>query len=270
MEKDFKELKTALDKLGYLLHKSEIATFEEFLEYVIAQHSHTITKDLSKSSKEIKTAYFECYSQYVKLQYLKVHKQHKEWFDAFGLYFEIHSSKWSRDKKGQFFTPEPICEFMVRCYVNENMEKETVFDPACGSGRFLLASHAYNPKNYHYGQDVDYTCCLMSVVNMMFHGIQGEVVHGNSLDPDSYFSGWSINPNIVKLKGIPHIEHLEKENSFIFHVSQSHKKERLEELERLEQEKKEELKKCNFLEIQDKDKIEFEEDTTNDASFEFF
>lgn len=269
MEKDFENLRKALDRLASLLHKDEMQAFDEFLEYGIAQHSHTIHKDLTNASKELKGAYFDAYSEWIKLQYRKIHTEHKDWFDAFGMYFEIHSSRWRRQKKGQFFTPEPICEFMARCNITENMERQRVNDPACGSGRFLLASHACNPRNFHYGQDIDRTCCLMSALNMMIHGIQGEVVHGDSLNADSYFSGWAINPSIKQLQGIPHIENLVKENSFIFHVAQSHKKDRLAEMERNQQEEAERLKNANFLEVEESEKLNFD-NSKDGTSFEFF
>lgn len=269
MEKDFEPMRKALDRLGYLLHKDEIQAFDEFLEYGIAQHSHTIHKDLTSAPKEVREAYFNVYSEWVKLQYRKIHTEHKGWFDAFGLYFEIHSSKWGRQKKGQFFTPEPICDFMARINVTEDMERQTIQDPTCGSGRLLLASHACNPKNFQYGQDLDRTCCLMSALNMMIHGIQGEVVHGDALNPDSFFSGWAINPNIKQLQGIPHIENLEKENSFIFHVAQSYKKEREAEIKQEEQEEAERLKNANFLEVEEKKKLNFD-NSKDKTSFEFF
>lgn len=269
MEKDFKPFGNALNALGRLLQESEMGTFNSFLEYVIAQHSHTITKDLKNASKEIKIAYFDTYREYVKLQYLKIHTQHKAWFDPFGAYFEMNASKFSREKRGQFFTPDNLCDCIAKMMLDEKAEKATVYDPACGSGRLPLASHACNPKNYHYGQDLDYTCCLMSAVNMMMHGIQGEVVHGNSLSDDSYFQGWAINPNIVQLRGIPHIEHLEKENSFIFHVKQASKKERADLIEQAKQESIEKLKNADFLNVGQNGKISIQAKDEK-TSFDFF
>lgn len=264
MNADLKDLKKSLDKLGYLLQKSEIETMEAFLSWVIAQHSFTFKVDIP--TKEIGETYFKCYQEYIKIQSVMVKR--KGWFDAFGTYFEEYSSKWSRQKKGQFFTPEPICNFMASFYINDKSERETVLDPACGSGRFLLASHAANPKNYHFGQDIDKICCLMSAVNMMIHGIQGEVVHCDALNPDSYFSGWAINPQIKKLSGIPNIQNLEKENSFIYSVSQFQKKKRLEELERIKKEEFQKQKDRDFLEIDKKDKIEPSDNS--ETSFDFF
>jgi type I restriction enzyme M protein len=270
IEKDFKPFAKALSSLGYLLHDSEMGTFNHFLEYIIAQHSHTVVKDLKNASKAVKLAYFDTYKEYIKLYYLKIHTQHKEWFDAFGLYFEINSSKFSRDKRGQFFTPENLCDCMCQMMVTKDMVKERVFDPACGSGRLLLASHVYNPKNYHFGQDLDYTCCLMSAVNMMMHGIQGEVVHGNSLDPDSYFQGWAINPNIIKLRGIPHIENLAKENSFIYHVAQGKKSELLEEKKKAEEASIEKIKNTDFLNVGKENRISIDKSKDEKTSFDFF
>lgn len=269
MEKDFENLRKALDRLAYLLHKDEIQAFEEFLEYAIAQHSLTIKKDMQNTSKEVRQAYFDVYSEWIKLQYLKIHTRDCKWFDAFGLYFEIHSSKWSKQKKGQFFTPIPVCDFMVKVQVTEEMKEERVIDPTCGSGRFLIASHAYNPKNFHYGEDIDRTCCMMSVLNMMIHGVQGEVAWRDSLDPNSWFGGWMINPCIKEYKGIPNIELLEKENSFIFHVAQKNYQERLEEIQKEEQEEKDKLYNSNFLEINEDDKLDFD-NSDNNTSFDFF
>ena len=270
MEKDFKPFTDALNSLGYLLRESDIVTFNNFLEYVIAQHSYTIVKDLEKASKEIKNAYYETYKEYVKLQYLKIHTQNKEWFDPFGSYFEMNSSKFSLNKRGQFFTPENLCDCVAKMTVNKEIKHARILDPACGSGRMLLASHAQNPRNFHYAQDIDYTCCLMTVVNIMMHGIQGEVIHGDSLNPDSYFQGWAINPNIVRLRGVPHIEKLEKENSFAFHVSQNSKMELLEKKERAEQDALEVLKNADFLDVGDKNKISIDKSKDEKTSFDFF
>lgn len=47
-------------------------------------------------------------------------------------------------------------------------------DPTCGSGRLLLAYHARNPGNYLIGEDINRTCCLMTVCNMLIHGCVGK------------------------------------------------------------------------------------------------
>lgn len=269
IEKEFTPFADALKALGYLLHESEIGAFKHFLEYVIAQHSHTVVKDLKSATKAIKIAYFEVYKAYVKLQDLKINTQHKEWFDPFGTYFELYSSRMGKRSKGQFFTPENLCDCMTQMMITKDMEKERISDPSCGSGRLLLSSHAYNPKNFHFGQDIDYTCCLMTSVNMMMHGIQGEVVHGDALLCDSYFQGWAINPNIRQLRGIPHIENLVKENSFIYHVAQSRKLEILEKKQETEKASIEKLKNADFLNMGE-NKISINKSKDEKTTFDFF
>jgi len=78
-------------------------------------------------------------------------------------------------------------------------------------------------------EDIDRTCCLMTVCNFLTHGAVGEVVWHNSLDPGSWFGGWLVNRNLNnplhKYYGCPHVETLQKEHSFIFQHWEAQKKE---------------------------------------------
>jgi type I restriction enzyme M protein len=49
---------------------------------------------------------------------------------------------------GQYFTPRPLIDAMVACI--RPQPGEAVIDPACGTGGFLLAAHAFlaEAKNY--------------------------------------------------------------------------------------------------------------------------
>lgn len=55
--------------------------------------------------------------------------------------------------------------------------------------------------------DIDRTCAMMTVCNLMFHGIQGEVAWGDSLKGEIY-ECWAINPFINSktsvFSGAPH------------------------------------------------------------------
>lgn len=74
-------------------------------------------------------------------------------------------------------------------------------DNACGSGRMLLAAHANHPTNYCCAQDLDRICCLMTVCNFIVHGVNGEVVWGDGLDPTDFREGWRVN----ELLGVIHV-----------------------------------------------------------------
>ena len=99
--------------------------------------------------------------------------------------------KNARDVKsgaGQYFTPRPLIRAMV-----EVMRPEpgmTVHDPACGTGGFLLAAHAYltDPKRYRLdrdqtrflregafsGVDIVDGVVRLCTMNLYLHGIGGE------------------------------------------------------------------------------------------------
>src|SRR5258708_7261373 len=52
---------------------------------------------------------------------------------------------------GQYFTPRPLIAAMVD--VIQPKPGETINDPACGTGGFLLAAHCYITKNYQLDRD---------------------------------------------------------------------------------------------------------------------
>jgi len=146
-------------------------------------------------------------------------KSNPVWYDFFGDFYQLISSRSKAQGLGQFFTPEAVVTAMVLMQ-NIDGENKTVLDPACGSGRFLIASHAHNPRNIHFGADLDFVCCQMSVLNMMMHGCRGEIVWKNALDTESYYRGWLINNN-----GAPSILDLPKEKSLMYKIDNSYSEE---------------------------------------------
>lgn len=68
--------------------------------------------------------------------------------DAKGLAFQKFLAHQEKDGRGQFFTPEPVIDFCVEMI--QPKPNETIIDPACGSGGFLISSLKYllkhNPK----------------------------------------------------------------------------------------------------------------------------
>lgn len=125
-----------------------------------------------------------------------------ELLDPFGDFFQEHISK---GYNSQYFTPEPICDLMVSMTLDAMTEKK-VNDPTCGSGRLLLAAARQNRKLYFVGQDISYTCCMMTLVNMCLNSMNGEVQHIDTLNLKMY-THWAVVvdskthiPTIVELE----------------------------------------------------------------------
>ena len=103
--------------------------------------------------------------------------------------------------KGQFFTPEAVCNFMTRINISPDIAKKaieekgyfSINDPACGSGRFLFSALDYLeqndiPKNKVYveGADISFLCACMTYVGLSLKGSCGIVKHQNTLTNENW------------------------------------------------------------------------------------
>lgn len=59
--------------------------------------------------------------------------------DVKGEAFQAFINNYFRGDAGQFFTPDPVKNMMVNI-INPQPNKDTVYDPACGSGGFLVST----------------------------------------------------------------------------------------------------------------------------------
>lgn len=130
--------------------------------------------------------------------------------DVLGKYFE---ENLSYGKNGQFFTPMNICDMMARIVspVQSTVANPKILDPACGSGRMLMAYAKVNRFGKFYGADNDHNCARMAVINLCLNSMYGEVAWMNSLS-NQYFGGWVIEHTI---KGIPRIREIKERESYI-------------------------------------------------------
>ena len=67
---------------------------------------------------------------------LSRHTLSEESLEVLDGFFEFLVARGTKGAKGQFFTPRPVVELCVRML--RPMPEETVLDPACGSGGFLI------------------------------------------------------------------------------------------------------------------------------------
>lgn len=119
--------------------------------------------------------------------------------DLLGEYFTEHVT---RGRNGQYFTPDSICLLMARMTMGECCEGKTVNDPACGSGRMLLAFAEDAPKNHFFASDVDANCARMAALNFYLNGMTGEVVQMNTLTLEAW-RAWHINAGVRGIQPIP-------------------------------------------------------------------
>jgi type I restriction enzyme M protein len=112
--------------------------------------------------------------------------------DALGQAYEYLLGKFADAagaKAGQFFTPVPVAQLLVRLVAPQ--PGETVYDPTCGSGGLLNAAAEYIEAQGHsrsevalFGQELDGQSYAIAKVNMFLHGNSGQVAKGDTLlDP---------------------------------------------------------------------------------------
>ena len=94
-------------------------------------------------------------------------------------------------ENGQFFSPPAITRMMGQMTVGEVPEDErqqvkSVYDPACGSGRMLLAVAEQCPHWLFVGKDTDLRCVRLAAVNLALRNLYGYVIHGNSLTGEEW------------------------------------------------------------------------------------
>lgn len=105
--------------------------------------------------------------------------------DYLGLVYEQEAvtNKYS----GQFFTPESITELMAALTMPDELpDTALVSDPACGSGRMLIAGIRRNRFATFLGTDTDLTCVHMAALNCLVRNANTYVIHGNSLSLETH------------------------------------------------------------------------------------
>lgn len=158
---------------------------------LVSQYEQTL-KTLSDQDNLIGTIYTKAQNKIDKPVYLKkviTMINEEQWLimdgDVKGAIYESILEKNGQDKKsgaGQYFTPRPLIRAMVDCI--RPQIGETVCDPACGTGGFLLAAYDYmkgqspdlskqeflNNKALH-GVDNTPLVVTLASMNLYLHGI---------------------------------------------------------------------------------------------------
>jgi type I restriction enzyme M protein len=96
---------------------------------------------------------------------------------------------------GEFYTPRPVVRFMVQ--VTDPRLGETVLDPACGTGGFLVEAFDHMSQQVKgdtkqrellqqatlYGQEAKPLPYMLAEMNLLLHGLEApQIAYGNTLE----------------------------------------------------------------------------------------
>lgn len=222
---ELKAFHKIFEKLTY--RHEHYKVFEHFLDFIIWMYDvrqldvpdsrEKWDKSQYPYSKEEIKLFNELFCEWINVQNNQIVGT-KDWYDLFGTYYmAVIVSKMKQSGAGQFFTPETVCNFMAEVILSNDKDKtgQMFNDCAGGSGRFFLALHTKSPGNYHVAQDLDLTCCKMTIANFLIHGVVGEVVWMNSLTGE-YFNGWKVNEWLNSFLPMPHIRNVKQHELELF------------------------------------------------------
>lgn len=116
--------------------------------------------------------------------------------DAFGKIYEYFLGAFARSegaKGGEYYTPTSLVKLIVGII---EPYKGRIFDPACGSGGMFVQSARF-VQNHHkspgselaiYGEEKTADTVKLCKMNLAVHGLEGEVLEGNSYYEDRHNS----------------------------------------------------------------------------------
>lgn len=182
-------------------------TFSTFLDYAIAEFSTGDPYQFPTNYSDKERAWFpqilEAAIRYTRRRanLWTGERMATGWADPFGSLFEAIAGNFKTSAQGLFFTPESVCTMISQMVVTGSRPGETVCEPACGSGRMILAAAAVNPGLYVCANDIDHACTKMTALNMAMNGVVGEATCMDALwpDEDRYRFGYRIVPIVALL-----------------------------------------------------------------------
>lgn len=204
----YKEFVKIIEKLGRR-HSVE-RVFSDFLILATcAYHPQTIATRGQRPDADNEAEYMQVAKAYTRdelndiaklMSLVMLQAAERPYSDLLGEFFTEHVT---RGRNGQFFTPDSICVMMAKMQIgDEPPVNKTVADPACGSGRMLLAFAEEAPGNTFYASDVDAQCARMTVLNFFANGMTGEVAWMNALSMECW-RGWHVHAGFFGVLPVP-------------------------------------------------------------------
>ncbi len=120
----------------------------------------------------------------------------------------FHRLELHNKYKGQFFTPQHICDFMAAITLSTNYKNDTrekgyikVAEPCCGSGAMIFgavkaftdAGGDYKTQFMVVATDIDVKCTWMTFIQCSLYGIPAIINHGNTLTMEMYSTFYTLS-----------------------------------------------------------------------------
>ena len=115
------------------------------------------------------------------------------WCDPLGDFYECLAGNYKKSNFGQFFTPKALCDLMGHILMDSDEWGKNISEPACGSGRMVLAANHKAKGNYYICEDLDPICCKMTAINLCLHEIRAEIHCRNALTLQNHRFSLAIN-----------------------------------------------------------------------------
>ena len=207
---DIKQLLTEFNRFGY--GQSLHTAFADILDWMLLPFKRYDTAAEQRGA-------LEKYQSHPNAQHLVklitlIGELSENFRDPLG---ELFMQAISNGHNGQYFTPEHMCDMMAIMSLGEESKPlQTVCDPACGSGRMLLAAAKINRHMLFYGSDLDINCVKMALLNMLLQSLTGEIAHMNTLS-NEFYRGFKVDTALIDVFHMPYyIEFTEPELSYIW------------------------------------------------------
>jgi type I restriction-modification system DNA methylase subunit len=180
-----------LNTIAPSLHRFDV--FKQFLTFSAISLNNAIAFNETLEQEYltlVKSHTKEDMQAFTKLFAILVNMLEPKPYDALGqVYMDL---SFGDARKGQFFTPPHVCEFMAELTYGDKIKEDdfiTLSEPACGGGGMILAfahlliKKGFNPANKLWVEaiDLDRTSALMCYIQLSLWNIPARVIVGNAL-----------------------------------------------------------------------------------------
>ena len=177
-----------------------ITRMRELYNEASEDYRYILKRDDTETINWKNEAHIQIISEVVeKFQDYSFVKSHKT--DLYQIVFYKFANEFSKTDKGQFVTPIPLIDFLVKIVNPRSMEK--IIDPTCGIADFLSISYVNSKSrlddNNIYGVDNDEQMIMLAQLNMLLNGDGNAVLKHK---PDKGSINWKFDDrnNLVELQ----------------------------------------------------------------------